>query len=235
MGLPMAAAKRKPSGAAAKLRPYEICVNPGTVILAGSAIGRIARQNPIASPTVSQNGDAIILLASSGVHTNGLALCRRIAQNLPQGYLTKIEDGRSFGEALLDASLIYVNFITAAQRINLPLHYAVHLTGHGWRKLMRAAGRFIYRLTDLRPPPPIFDFLMRAGPIDLREMYGTFNMGIGFAAYVAADDAQRCVGCAQEAGYDAWIGGTVVKNGDRKAVEIIPLGLSYEADTLKLR
>jgi phosphoribosylformylglycinamidine cyclo-ligase len=209
-------------------------VNPGTVILAGSAIGRIAPKSNRITDRL-QNGDAIILLASSGVHTNGLTLCRRIAQNLPQGYLTKIEDGRSFGEALLDASLIYVNFITAAQRINLPLHYAVHLTGHGWRKLMRAAGRFIYRLTDLRPTPPIFNFLMRSGPVDAREAYATFNMGVGFAVFVSADDAERCIGCAKSAGYDAWIGGTVVKDGDRKAVEIIPLGLTYEADTLQLR
>jgi phosphoribosylformylglycinamidine cyclo-ligase len=60
-------------------------------------------------------------------------------------------------------------------------------------------------------------------------------MGVGFAAFVAASDADRCVTCAKNSGYDAWIGGTVIKDQNRKAVEIIPLGLTYEADTLKLR
>jgi phosphoribosylformylglycinamidine cyclo-ligase len=209
-------------------------VNPNTAVLAGSAIGRITpKSNRITNQI--HDGDAIIFLASSGVQTNGLTLCRQIAKSLPEGYLTKISDGRTFGAALLDASLIYVKFVAATQRIGLPLHYAAHVTGHGWRKLMRAAEPFIYRITAVWPPPAIFDFLMRAGPIDIREMYATFNMGVGFAAFVAAADAQRCVGCAREAGYDAWIAGAVVKDGDRKTVEIIPLGLTYDADTLKLR
>jgi phosphoribosylformylglycinamidine cyclo-ligase len=209
-------------------------VNPSTIVLAGSAIGRITpKSNRIQNQL--HDGDAIIFFASSGVHTNGLTLCRQIAQNLPHGYLTKIDGARTYGEALLDASIIYVNFIATAQRLGLPLHYAAHVTGHGWRKLMRLPDPFVYRINDVRPPPAIFKFLMQAGPIDLREAYATFNMGVGFAVFVAASDADRCLGCAKDSGYDAWIGGTVIKQVNRKAVEIIPLGLTYEADTLKLR
>ena len=117
-------------------------IDPQTIVLAGSAIGRIApKSNRIAGDLCS--GDAIVMLASSGVQTNGLTLCRQIAERLPQGYLTPMSDGRTFGEGLLDASVIYVDFVTACQRAGLRLKYAAHITGHGWRKLMRLAEPFV--------------------------------------------------------------------------------------------
>ena len=100
---------------------------------------------------------------------------------------------------------------------------------------MRLAEPFVYRMTEVRPPLPIFVFLMKAGPIDLREAYGTFNMGVGFAAYVAPEDADRCVKLATAAGYEAWTAGTVQKQGERKAVEIVPLGITFDGETLKVR
>ena len=210
-------------------------VDPSTIILAGSALGRITpKSNRIAGDV--GDGDAIVLLASTGVQTNGLTLCRQIADEMPDGYLTVIGDGRSYGVALLDASAIYVDFVAACQRERLPLHYAAHVTGHGWRKLMRLAEPFVYEMTTLPPrPPAVFDFIQRSGPVDEREMYATFNMGAGFAAYVAASDADRCVAVATAAGYAAWVGGTVRKRGERKAVDIQPLGIVFDAETLNVR
>jgi len=66
-------------------------------------------------------------------------------------------------------------------------------------------------------------------------MYGTFNMGVGFAVYVAHDDATRCVELAQQLGYTGTVAGTVRKEGDRKAVEIVPLGINYAGDSLHIR
>jgi phosphoribosylformylglycinamidine cyclo-ligase len=209
-------------------------VNPRTIVLAGSAIGRI-RPKPLRITADVRDGDAIVLLASSGVHTNGLTLCRAIADQLPRGYLAKIGDGRSFGDALLDPSVIYVRFIAALQRAGLRPHYAVHITGHGWRKLMRLAEPFVYRVTSLPKPPPIFDFLMRQGPIDLREAWATFNMGAGFAVYVDPNYANQFVNLALENGYQAWIGGEVRKQRDRKAVELTELGITFDAETLQVR
>lgn len=209
-------------------------VNPSSIVLAGSAVGRVSPKSNRITGQV-RDGDAIVLLASSGVQTNGLTLCRKIAEAQPQGYLTPMNDGRTFGEALLDASVIYVKFIAACQQAGLPLHYAAHITGHGWRKLMRLAEPFVYRLTEIRRPLPVFEFLMQAGPVDAREAYGTFNMGAGFAAYVAGEDADRCVKLARDAGYDAWVAGAVRKQQERKAVEIVPLGITFEGETLRLR
>ncbi len=209
-------------------------MNPATIALAGSAIGRILPKSHRISGQL-HDGDKIILLSSSGVQTNGLTLCRKIAENLPEGYLTKISDGRSYGEALLDPSVIYVNFVSACQRNGLPLKYAAHITGHGWRKIMRLAEPFVYRLTEIREPLPVFNFMMHAGPVDVKEAYATFNMGAGFAAYVDADQADRCVKIAIDSGYDAWVAGTVHKQADRKAVEIVTLGLTFDEHSLKLR
>ena len=70
---------------------------------------------------------------------------------------------------------------------------------------------------------------------DAREMYATFNMGAGFAAYVSEGDAQRCVKLAEESGYTAWVGGTVLRESSRKVVQIVPLGIEFDAQTLQVR
>jgi phosphoribosylformylglycinamidine cyclo-ligase len=209
-------------------------VNPETIVLAGSAVGQIKPKSHRITGDV-RDGDAIVLLASTGVHTNGLTLCRALADRLPQGYLTKIGDGRTYGEALLDPSAIYVRFIAACQDAGIPLHYAAHVTGHGWRKLMRLDEAFVYRIDNVGAVPPIFEFIMKHGPVNVREAYATFNMGAGFAVYVDPKDADRVVRLAQTLRHTAWRAGTVQKQGDRKAVEIVPLGVAFEADTLQVR
>jgi phosphoribosylformylglycinamidine cyclo-ligase len=182
-----------------------------------------------------REGDRIVFLAASGVQTNGLTLCRRIAERLPQGYLTPLSDGSLYGEALLAPSTIYVAFVQECQRQGIKLNYAAHVTGHGWRKLMRLEEPFVYEIAALRPAPPIFQFLMESGPVALREAYATFNMGIGFAVYVAPELAARTLAAAAATGYEAWVAGTVRKDGQRKAVEVPGLALTFEGDTLKLR
>jgi len=76
---------------------------------------------------------------------------------------------------------------------------------------------------------------MEAGPITLREAYATFNMGIGFAAYVAPEAADAVLAAARACGHDAWIAGKVKKDGTRKAVVIPSLGLEYDGSTLQVR
>jgi phosphoribosylformylglycinamidine cyclo-ligase len=209
-------------------------VEPQSIVLAGSAVGRIAPKTLRITGDV-QNGDAIIFLASSGVQTNGLTLCRQIAGQLPQGYATPVGDGRTYGEALLAPSVIYVAFVRECQQRGLKLNYVAHVTGHGWRKLMRLDEPFVYEIHSARPEPALFRFLMKEGPIEPREAYATFNMGVGFAAYVAPDLAEATVAAARSAGYDAWLAGRVRKEGGRKAVVVPALGLAFEGDTLQVR
>jgi phosphoribosylformylglycinamidine cyclo-ligase len=209
-------------------------VEKDAIVLAGSAIGKITPKDNRITADI-QEGDAIVFLASSGIQTNGLTLCRKIAEQHPQGYLAELSDKRTFGEALLDPSVIYVDFVRACQNKAVPLHYVAHVTGHGWRKLMRAAGEFVYRIDEIREPHPVFAFIAEAAKLDAREMYGTFNMGVGFAAYVPESACDATIEAARACGHIAWRAGTVLKQGDRKAVEIPPLKIAYEADTLQLR
>jgi phosphoribosylformylglycinamidine cyclo-ligase len=210
-------------------------VNEGTIVLAGSAIGQIFPKSHRLTGKI-RDGDAIVMLSSSGVHTNGLTLCRQIADRLPRGYLTVLEDGRTYGEALLDPSVIYVKLISELQKAGILPRYAVHVTGHGWRKLMRPSQNFVYRVERMpERVPGVFEFLMKAGPVEVREAYATFNMGVGFALYADPKDAGRCVELAKQTGYDAWVAGSIRREGERKAVEIVPLGITFEGDTLQVR
>lgn len=209
-------------------------VEPGTAVLAGSALGRIAPKSLRIAGDV-RDGDAIVLVASSGVHANGVTLCRRLAERLPQGYLTPIGDGRSYGEAILAPTTIYVPLIAACQAAGVALHYAVNITGHGWRKLMRADVPLVYRIDDVGERGALFRFMQAAGPIDDREAYATFNMGAGFAVMVDPGDVARVLALAGSVGLTAWRGGTARRDGARKAVELEPLGITYEAATLGVR
>ena len=214
-------------------------ISPGTCVLGGSAIGLI-KPKERRIPNRVAAGDAIVLLSSSGVQTNGLTLCRALAERMPKGYLTPISDGRSYGEALLDPSVIYVNFIRACQEAGLRLKYCAHMTGHGWRKLMRLPDDLVYRIDSLPPVPPVFEAIQSYAGLDLKGMYGTFNMGAGWAAFVAPEDAERCVSIAKAAGYGALKAGSDAseKTADgkaRKAVEIVPLGIVFDGTELNIR
>ncbi len=211
-------------------------VEPEAIVLAGSAIGKISPKS-LRIVGDLREGDAIIFFASSGVQTNGLSLCRRIRAQLPLGYRTPIGHGdlRTFGEALLAPSVIYVAFVRECQRRGLKLNYVAHVTGHGWRKLMRLEEPFVYEIDAPRPAPALFQFMMEAGPIEQREAYATFNMGVGFAAFVSPDKADAALAIAKVTGYDAWRSGTVKKEGARKAVVVPALGLTFEGDTLQVR
>ncbi len=211
-------------------------VEPEAIVLAGSAIGKIFPKNLRIVGDV-RDGDAILFFASSGVQTNGLSLCRRLAAQLPEEYLTPIGhgDSRTFGEALLAPSVIYVAFVRECQRRGLKLNYVAHVTGHGWRKLMRLEEPFVYEITSPRPAPALFQFMMEAGPIELREAYATFNIGVGFAAFVSPENVDAALAIAKTTGYDAWLAGHVKKQGARKAVVVPSLGLTFEGDTLQVR
>jgi phosphoribosylformylglycinamidine cyclo-ligase len=145
-----------------------------------------------------------------------------------------LPDGRAYGEALCDPSVIYVRLIAALQSAAAPVHYAARVTGYGWRKLMRLDTPFVYRTHEPGKPLPIVDFLLQSG-VTPREAYATFNMSVGFELYVSQTDCARVRQLAEQAGHHAWIAGEVVPEGDREAIEVPSLGLCYETDSLRLR
>ena len=176
----------------------------------------------------------IVLIESSGIHANGLTMARKIADKLPDGYLTKLSDGRMYGEALHDPTHIYVGLVEGCLDRGVAIHYAVNITGHGWRKFMRATQPFAYIVEYLPKQLPIFSFLQEHGPVDDKEAYGTFNMGAGFALYVAEADVKVVLGVAASNNLVALRAGHI-ETTKRKKVVIVPKGLEYEAASLAVR
>jgi len=207
-------------------------VVPETVLLSGSATGVVQpKEHLIAGPI--QHGDAIVIIESSGIHANGLTLARKIADKLPEGYLTRLFDGRNYGETLLDPTHIYVGLVEDCFDFGVDIHYAVNVTGHGWRKLMRATQPFTYVIDTLPTQLPIFDFIQQHGPVDDKEAYGNLNMGAGFALYVSEVDALKVIEVAEKLGLRAFVAGHI-EEGDKKVV-IKPKGLEYAGETLAVR
>lgn len=207
---------------------------PGRVVLSGSAIGVVTPKERLMSAEKIVPGDAIVFLESSGIHANGLTLARAIAEKLPEGYTTKLSDGRTYGETLLDPTHIYVGVVEDCFTVGVRMHYAVNITGHGWRKLMRAPQPLAYVIEQLPTQQPIFDFIQKHGPVDDREAYGNLNMGAGFALFVSESDVSAVLGVASTLGFRALYAGHV-EESDSKKVIIQPKGLEYSGDTLKIR
>ncbi len=208
-------------------------VERGRIDLAAACTGLV---NPKERLTLGEKlgpGDAIVLLASSGIHANGLSLARKLAERLPQGYLTEIEPGLGYGQALLAPTLLYPAVTEALWAAGVRVHYAANITGHGWRKLLRHPRTLSYRIHTVPPVPPVLRFIQQQAGQDDTEAYGTLNMGAGFALYVAAEDAERTVATARACGVPAWVAGQVEAGPKRLTIE--PLGITYSGEDLQLR
>ncbi len=208
-------------------------VESDAIDLAGSAVGVVQPKERLVTAEKLRPGDAIVLVASSGIHANGLSLVRRTAAELPQGYLSPLADGRPLGDALLDASPLYSNLVREVQEAGVDVHYLIHITGHGWRKLMRAERNLTYVIDRLPEVPPVLAFLAEAARLSDEEAYGTFNMGAGFAFYVVPEQAPAVVDVAHHQGVSALIAGRV-EEGSRRVI-IQPKGIEYHEDSLRIR
>jgi phosphoribosylformylglycinamidine cyclo-ligase len=117
-------------------------VEHGRIDLAAACTGIVSPKARLTLGDRLAAGDAIVLLASSGIHANGLSLARTLAGRLPRGYLTEIEPGTTFGDALLEPTVLYPPVTEALAAAGIVPHYAANITGHGWRKLLRHPAAF---------------------------------------------------------------------------------------------
>ncbi|MBL8754348.1 MAG: phosphoribosylformylglycinamidine cyclo-ligase [Planctomycetes bacterium] len=201
--------------------------------LAASCVGLVRPKSRLTLGDRLGPGDAIVLLASSGIHANGVSLARKLAERLPAGYGTKLPSGALFGEALLAPTVLYSPVTEALAAAGIVPHYCANITGHGWRKVMRHGNAFTYRFHTLPPVPEVLTFLARETGSDDRAAYGNLNMGAGFALFVAAADAERTAMVAERAGVRAFVAG-VVEAGPKQVV-LEPLRLTFGADDLHVR
>jgi phosphoribosylformylglycinamidine cyclo-ligase len=184
--------------------------------LAGTAIGTVPLDRVIVGQTVRQ-GDVVVGLASSGIHSNGLTLARRILfqENglKVDSYLQEL--GRTVGEELLEPTRIYVAEIVEMMEAGLALRALIHMTGDGFFNLTRTEAAVGYVIHTLPDPPPIFRVLQQLGGVSEAEMFQVYNMGIGFCVVVAESDARRVIDIAAKHGSRAWEIGLVVPDAGR--------------------
>ncbi|MBI4362986.1 MAG: phosphoribosylformylglycinamidine cyclo-ligase [Euryarchaeota archaeon] len=160
--------------------------------LAGTALGMVDRGRVITGRAI-RPGDTVIGLPSSGIHSNGLTLARRILREAGLGYRSPCpwNRRRSLGEELLEPTRIYVPEVLRLIR-GVRARGLAHITGSGLLKWHRLTPHGLH-LTHPLPPQAIFGFLWETGDNELRELYRTFNMGMGFLAAVAPRDAPRAL------------------------------------------
>lgn len=211
-------------------------INPETIDIGGAATGVINPKGRLVLGDKLTAGDVIVLIESSGIHANGITFVRSLAEKDPDIYKEVLSDGRTFGEALLTPTHLYVNLVRQLMETGLDIHYMVNITGHGWRKLMRATKDFAYVLHEVPPVPAEFKFMQERSGTDDKEMYGNFNMGAGFAIFVPADQSLKVVEIAAQQGLKAWAAGAV-EAGPKQVLITDPsvAGLTFEGDTLEVR
>ena len=185
--------------------------------LAGFAVG-VVDKNKILRPETVKAGDAVIALPSSGVHSNGFSLVRKVFGVGERDIFAPLAElgGRSVGETLLTPTKIYVKPILALLDSGVSVRSISHITGGGFyenipRSLPAGLCARIER-SSLRTPP-IFDLIARTGNIPERDMFNTFNMGVGMSVIVSSQDAERAVEVLRGAGEDAYIMGEII-NGE---------------------
>lgn len=208
-------------------------INPKTIDLSGSAVGIIKPKKRLTLGKKLRAGDVIVVIESSGIHANGLTFARAIAKKIPQGYKTKLKSGIMYGESLLKPTYIYAQVIELLFESGIDIHYMVNITGHGWRKLMRAAYDFTYRIAQLPPLPEVLDFIQKNAGISDAEMYGSFNMGAGFALFIPSTCVNKALKIIKKSHFKAWNVGVVEKGP--KQVVIEPKNITFKGASLKVR
>jgi phosphoribosylformylglycinamidine cyclo-ligase len=157
--------------------------------LAGTCLAYVKKKNIITGEDIGV-GDGIIGIESSGVHSNGFTLARKIIEastfEFEDNFPNDSYPGKTIGEILLTPTQIYVKEIIALIK-KIPVHGLAHITGGGLRNLKRLKKNVKFVLIDPIEPLPIFSFMQKEGGVDTKEMYQTFNMGMGFCIVVDVD------------------------------------------------
>ena len=191
---------------------------PSEYDMAGFSVGIVDEEKIIDGKALAE-GDVLIGLASSGVHSNGFSLVRKVFDVESADLKTPLEalNGKSLGETLLAPTKIYVKPIKNLLKNGIDIHAISHITGGGFYEnvpRMMTDGLTAEIHLDTFPRLPIFDLIQQTGNIPERDMYNTFNMGIGMILAVPAAQAEETLNLLGE---DAYRIGTVI-SGDEGVV-----------------
>lgn len=185
--------------------------------LAGFSVGIVDREK-VVDKTSMKEGDVMIALPSSGVHSNGFSLVRKVFDIENCDLKTPLEElgGKSLGETLLTPTKIYVKAMTALFEA-VKVKGVSHITGGGFyenmpRSIPKGLGVKIKK-SDVKVLP-IFNLIQKAGNVSEHDMFNTFNMGVGMSVVVAKEDAAKALEVLRAQGEDAYLIGEIVKSDD---------------------
>ncbi len=190
--------------------------------LAGFSVGVVDRDKVIDKNSMKE-GDIVIALKSSGVHSNGFSLVRKVFDIENADIKTPLEElgGKSLGETLLTPTKIYVKPMLALFK-EITVKGVSHITGGGFyenipRSIPNGLGAKIKK-ADVKVLP-IFNLLQKKGNISERDMFNTFNMGVGMSVVVSKEDASRALEILKANGEDAYVLGEIVKSEEKIILE----------------
>ena len=182
--------------------------------LAGFAVGVADRKDMITGENLAP-GDVLIGMASSGVHSNGFSLVRKVFEKelTKEGLNTYYDElGRTLGEALIAPTRIYVQALKEVKAAGVSVKACSHITGGGFYenvpRMLKEGTRAVIQ-KDSYPIPPIFDLLAKKGNIEEKIMYNTYNMGIGMVLAVAPADVEKAVEAILKAGDTPYVIGSI--------------------------
>ena len=185
--------------------------------LIGTCVG-LVDLNRILDGSAIKAGDVVVGLDSSGVHSNGFTLARKVlfenAGYRVDAYVPEL--GRTLGDELLQPTLVYASAVMEMLGRNLEIHGMAHITGGGLLNIARLQAEVGYNLDSLPEPQPIFDLIRSAGSVSYPEMFETFNMGIGYCLVVSNRHAAQVVKLAATNGIKAATIGQVVEDSRRR-------------------
>ena len=180
--------------------------------LAGFAVGIIDKKDLITGEAVTP-GDVLVGIASSGVHSNGFSLVRKVFEMTKESLDTYYEElGTTLGEALLAPTKIYVKALKAVKEAGVRIHGCSHITGGGFYenvpRMLKEGTRAVIEKNSYEVPP-IFKLLAEKGNIEETMMYNTYNMGLGMVLAVSPEDVDRTMEAVRSAGETPYVVGRV--------------------------
>lgn len=185
--------------------------------LAGFAVGVVDKKDIIDGSTI-KSGDTLIGIASSGVHSNGFSLVRKVFEMTKESLDTYYDElGKTLGEALIEPTRIYVKALKNVKNAGVRIKGCSHITGGGFfenvpRMLPENVRAVIKK--DSYPVPALFDLIQKNGNIEEHMMYNTFNMGLGMVIAVNPEDVETTMKAIEEAGDKCYVVGNIVE-GDK--------------------
>ena len=183
--------------------------------LAGFAVGVVDRKNMITGKTIAK-GDVLVGIASSGIHSNGYSLVRKVFEMKKESLDKTYESlgGKSLGETLLTPTVIYVKALRTIKEGGVTIKGCSHITGGGFYenipRMLKDGVKAVIR-KDSYPVPPVFKLLAEKGRIEEQMMYNTYNMGLGMIVAVNPADVEKTMEAMKAAGEAPYVVGSIEK------------------------